>query len=200
MVALRVLVPVLALLGGCAFAPADAGPPEPGLSYRADRYTDFVQDYCNAWPYSAECIEERRHVQRMNMEAQTQRTIDLAADRRAAATREAAGLAIRGDGRHTGQGWWCYSGTYRGQQAFGRCFRSIDTCADRLVKRVDDGMKASAAQCIEQQSASCFSTADVRSGDVNNYCFPAARTCEHYETQTRERETAKYAKACTIYE
>ena len=198
MVAWRISIPLLCFLGGCAFAPADAGPPEPGLSYRADRYGNFVQDYCNAWPYSEECIEERRHVQRMNMEARTQRTIDRAADRQAAATREATGAALTGDGAHTGKGWWCYTGTYRGRQSFGRCFRSIERCADRLVARVDDGMTADEAQCAQRESATCFSTADVSSGDVDNYCFPKASTCERYEAQTRD--TTKYAKACSVYQ
>lgn len=193
----RSSTPLLLLLGGCAFAPADAGPPEPGLSYRADRYGDFVQEYCNALPYSEECTDERRHIQRMNMEAQTQRTIERAADRQAAATREATGAALRGDGAHTGKGWWCYTGVYRGRQSFGRCFRDIERCADRLVARVDDGMVADEAQCSQRESATCFSTADVESGDVHNYCFPQAVTCEQYEERTRA--TTTYAKACETY-
>jgi len=195
----RSSVPFLVLLSGCAFAPTNAGPPEPGLSANELRTTRVLRTVCGAFPASEECIAERRHIQRMNMEQKTQRTVEVAADREVAAAHEAAGLAHPGDGQHLGQGWWCFSGTYRGKQAFGRCFRSIETCADRFVARVDDGMKADEAQCAQQATASCFTSVDATSGDLDDYCFPATATCERYETRTRETDLAEVTP-CTRFQ
>ncbi len=192
-------VVVLASLSGCAFAPADVGPPEPTISNRMRNYADFEQDFCRAWPYSEKCTQERRHLEQLAAQQQTQVAIKRSADRQAAAAREAMGSAMVGDGAHSGQGWWCYSGTYGAAQGFGRCVRGIEACADRLVARVEDGMKPRQTQCEQQESATCFSTVHAASGRVGNYCFPDSRMCGHFEEQTRSKDPSTAVTSCTPY-
>ncbi len=189
----------LLALSGCAFAPADAGPPEANISNRMRNYADFEQDFCRAWPYSEQCTQERRHLEQLAAQRDTQVAVKRAANRQAAAAREAMGSAMVGDGAHTGQGWWCYLGTYGATQRFGRCVRDVEACADRLSTRVEDGMKPAQARCEQRESATCFSTVQAASGRVGNYCFPDARMCERFEERTRSAEPSTAVTSCTPY-
>ncbi len=84
-------------------------------------------------------------------------------------------------------------------QRFGRCLRSIEACADQLVARVEDGMKPDESRCEQRQSAVCFSTVDIASGQGGNYCFPGDQVCEHFEERKRDSTPKVAVTSCTPY-
>lgn len=190
---------VLLLAGGCAFASGPSTSASQSASYVVD-----ADGECNQWRAATnadyeQCLEDRRHADQMASEEATRRTVALAASEQAGAAREATGSAMIGDGRNTGNGWWCFSGVYASQQRFGRCFRSMNRCASRLVSRTEDGMAVEEPRCSQQVSAARFTTVNRENGDVKHSCFPAASMCSPYE-QAASKDATQETKTCAMYQ
>ncbi len=46
-------------------------------------------------------------------------------------------------------------------------------------------MTADASNCVQQQIATCFSTVEPATGEVDNDCFASVPTCERDHLKTR---------------
>ena len=101
---------------------------------------------------------------------------------------ELSNEALAGDGRHIGQGWYCFDGDVGGKSV-GRCDRDAMHC----------GLYMAAQRCREQSQAACFQVTRTLKEGPRVFCFPSAPQCDENHGQVAKRTDVTEQTTCQVY-
>jgi hypothetical protein len=151
-------------------------------------------------PACDQAAEEQRAfdaAQTDRLEAASEREREAAVEQ-AGVNRELEGKALAGDGKHAGQGWFCYSGTL-GDENVGECDRDIIECGVKMGKQKVAGLATSQERCEEFAAAACFQATRTLQEGPRVFCFPDPTLCTRTHARASKREDVSEISDCAQY-